>query len=55
VDLEGPEDLADLLLLQLPQLPLQQHQQEMQMIDLWGAYPNPLKETENLHRTSSTN
>jgi hypothetical protein len=55
VDLEGPEDLVDLLLLQPPQLPLQQHQQEMQTIDLWEAYPNPLKEIESLHETSSIN
>jgi hypothetical protein len=53
VDLEGPEDLVNLLLLQPPQLPLQQHQQEMQTIDLWEAYPNPSKEIESLHETSS--
>jgi hypothetical protein len=45
VDLEGPEDLADLLLLQPPQLPPQQHPQETQMTDLWEACPNHMKET----------
>jgi hypothetical protein len=55
VDWEDLEDLADLLLLQLPQSHQQQHQQEMQTIDLWGACPNPLKETGSSHETSSTN
>jgi hypothetical protein len=55
VDLEGPKDLVDLLLLQPPQSPPQQHQWEMQTTDSCEVYPNPSKEIEDLHEVSSTN
>jgi hypothetical protein len=55
VDLGDPEDMGDLLLLQPPQSPQQQHWQGMQMTDLWGAYPNPLKEIGSSHEVSLTN